>query len=931
MTPRSLVVALGCLLVPTLAHAIPRDSCPAGSVWSLSAGSCIKKKPAPKLSPQEKFDRANDDIEGRGKSPDPKRGVALLDEACSTGHTESCTLLGFLYTRGRVVVKDDKKAMDHFVKSCNLKDLQGCFYIGDLAYRTGKHPAARAAFQKACDMGGGVACTRGAELLEDGTGGPKDEPKALALYKRSMEILAPLCPATGSGDGPACFIVGFLHENAKATPKDPAKALAAYRTGCTAGSGNACMNLANGLDKGLGGKVDTTGANQAYDKACNDFDNSEACQKISERLGMAKQDLDRAFKMAKRACDLDPRYCGTAGEFSRLGFGMAAPDQVTATRYYKQSCENGELGWCQRFGERAHDGIGMTADYAASQAALDRACQSGYGESCEVAAKYVQDAGKDFPRAMVLANLGCQHKWPTSCWRSGILTASGNAGPASPEQAFTFFERGCALSSPASCDELGNSYREGKGTAKNPQKALAAYKRGCEGNDDALSSPSCKSLGTMEYFGEAGPKDVKAALVALSRACEYGEAGTCDYLISLNAEAGGKRDDVAKPMLASCKKQNEDACVAYGNMLAASETETDRRAAYESFQQSCERKHDAACLRQADLLQSGWGITKSVEKAEALYRPRCDAGSAQACFGVGQLLEVAGKQEEAQRLYLRSCEGEFASACSQLGYRFYVAQGARWDLASSVKYVTKACELGSMDGCSNAAYVYRHGTGAPIDHKKAFELYTKACSAMFTSPCDGLGHYLATGEGGAKVDKKRAEEVLRWGCNGGDDSSPEACLGLAELLESKQGSPAEIARLRTTAFTRATEKAKDNPSQQYLLGTFYASGMATVKDPVQALVWFTKACEGFDPLGCIAAGKALRATGKQEDAERARVYLERACAAGVDDGCTLGKAKGPNAVRGGQGCCGGEVAPGAHGGLALVIFALVMRRRRARR
>jgi len=99
----------------------------------------------------------------------------------------------------------------------------------------------------------------------------------------------------------------------------------------------------------------------------------------------------------------------------------------------------------------------------------------------------------------------------------------------------------------------------------------------------------------------------------------------------------------------------------------------------------------------------------------------------------------------------------------------------------------------------------------------------------------------------------------------------------------------------------------------------------------QSLAAFTRACDGFDPLGCIAAGKALRATKQPADAERARVYFERACAAGVDDGCTaIAKpAAGPAPIARAHGCgCSGEVAPGTHGGLALLVLALLRRRRR---
>src|SRR5258706_5447030 len=118
------LLVLTVLLVSSPAHAIPRGDCPAGTSWNIAAGACVKKKAAPRMSPQEKFDRASDDIEGRGKAPDAKRGLGLLEQACSTdNHAASCRLLGFLYVRGRApVAKDDNKAADYFAKACNLKD-----------------------------------------------------------------------------------------------------------------------------------------------------------------------------------------------------------------------------------------------------------------------------------------------------------------------------------------------------------------------------------------------------------------------------------------------------------------------------------------------------------------------------------------------------------------------------------------------------------------------------------------------------------------------------------------------------------------------------------------------------------------------------------------------------------------------------------------
>ena len=89
------------------------------------------------------------------------------------------------------------------------------------------------------------------------------------------------------------------------------------------------------------------------------------------------------------------------------------------------------------------------------------------------------------------------------------------------------------------------------------------------------------------------------------------------------------------------------------------------------------------------------------------------------------------------------------------------------------------------------------------------------------------------------------------------------------------------------------------------------------------------ACDGFDPQGCIAAGEALSAS----------AYYMRACAAGIDEGCSALKIPNPKAkldatnpakVQPRTHGCGGEVAPGGKAGLVLLVLALG-RRRRARR
>ncbi|MBA2544148.1 MAG: sel1 repeat family protein, partial [Deltaproteobacteria bacterium] len=906
---RSFVLVI-VLLSATRAEAIPRSSCPGGTEWNVAAGACMKKRAAPRLSAQDKFNKANDHIDGRGKDPDPKKGVALLEESCGKdNHAQSCTLLGFLYARGRAPVGvDAAKASQYYTKACTLKDIDGCILDADFAFRIGKYETARTSFDKACTAKSGFACARYADILDRGIGGPQDEKAALALFKKSMQQLTPLCPTTGWADGNACYMVGFMYENGKGTDADAAKALAAYRAGCSAGGGDACNSLGNSLTKGVGGDADVDGAKVAYERACTEFDQADACETLATQLTDTKTDLPRAKKIAERACELDPKVCGALGRLLAYVLPEAQRDEVAATKAYRKACESGGLGWCNAYAERAFKGKGMAKDLASATDGLERACMGAYADPCALIADYLADT--DGPRAMRLATRGCDvYKHGFSCYRVGWLAVQGKGGDKDPLKAFVAYGKACDYGSPAGCDVLGDAHFAGTGTEKDLKKAYEAWGRGCKGFNSKYDADACQSLAKAEYFGNGVPKNIKNALEAFAKACQGGAQGACTNLVVVYNETD-KATDVKDSLDKACKANNEDACLAVAELQYASEKETDRRAAYQAFTAACERKVAAACLRQAGLLMEGRGTTKDLPAAEKIFRVYCEAGDNNACWGLGRLLHDDPKQqEEAQRQLARACELEHSFACNAVGYRLYAGKGVAWNVIEAAKYYKKSCDQGAAIGCSNLAYSLMWGVGIKQDHKQAFELFDKACKPPEFNGCAPLGNYLMTGLGGIKVDKKRAETVLRSSCRP-DDAAPEGCRDLALLVEENKGSPAEAARLRTLALTRTEKLAADYPYYHYVWGSFYDQGIATVKDPQKALEHFAKSCDGYDPIGCLAAGKALKVSKKKEDQERMRFYFERACAAGLDEGCTA-KTQGPSPVPGGKGCCGGEVAPGA--------------------
>ena len=636
----------------------------------------------------------------------------------------------------------------------------------------------------------------------------------------------------------------------------------------------------------------------------------------------------RAKKVAERACELDPKTCGVLGRL--LGYVLPdnQRDEVGSTKYYRRACESGGLGWCNAYAERAYKGKGMAKDIASATDVLERSCMGAYADPCALIADYLSDT--DPARAMRLALRGCDtYNHGFSCYRVGWLAIQGKGVPAKdPLKAFVYYGKACDNGSPAGCDVLGDAYLNGTGTEKDLVKAHATWTRGCKGNGTRYDADSCQSLAKAEYFGHGVAKNLKNALEAFAKACQGGADGACNNLVIVYNESD-KSADIKKSLDEACKGGKTDACLASAELLFGSDKETDRRAAYLQFEEACGRKMTGACLRQAGMLAEGKGISKDTKKATQIFRQYCEAGDNNACWGLGRMLhDEPDQQEEAHRTIQRACELEHSYACNALGYRLYIGKGVAWNVIEAAKYYKKSCDMGADIGCSNLAYSLMWGIGIKTDHKQAFTLFEKSCHPPDFYGCAPLGRYLKTGLGGIPVDKKRAETVLRSACKD-DDANPEACHDLAALIEENKGSAAEAARLRTLAMSRAEKMSKDTPYYTFVVGFFYENGVATVKDPVKAVEYYAKSCDQFDAIGCHAAGRALVTSKKKEDHDRARVYFERACAAGIDDACTAAKSPiGPTPAMKGKGCCSGEVAPGAEAGAIILLFVLAGRRRR---
>lgn len=950
---RAVLVAAIAALVAVVdlapAEAVERP-CPEGQIWDLNRGACVKKKKARRRSPEEKYYAALEHLEGRARRPDPAKGVALLREACAARHGAACTQLGFVHLHGRGgVAVDGKQALVHYDQGCALGDLDGCVGAADV-HGSGvlgaiDHAAATQFLARACDGKSGRACHRLAQRHEQALGVAEDKARAQALYRDAMTLLEAEC---GKGVGASCDLVGLMYRDGSGVDADWKKAATLFEQGCTARAGDACYHLGGLVGAGMGVAKDPRRAYQLHEKACVDYDHGDACFEAGRMLAVDEVagDARGLERLAQRACELGPSTCHLLGFIRQHGKGVAA-DAAGAIGAYRTACDAGNGVACQWAGDLLLAGSGGAADPRGALTLWEKGCELGDGRSC-VHAGRLHWQGDDAAgiaqaqaRGYELFHQGCLRNDTFACEWGGVVLKDGTdgTGVAKPDTALLYFEHQCSLGGGAGCGFAGDLHRDGKlSTGVDVARAVELYDLGCGAVEP--TAHGCRQVAHYRREGTDVPKDLLAVARALTVACRV-EGETCMDADAALKEAGAGADDQAALRAAieeGCGRGLEVACASYallqrhgGHAVAKDLKDSARR-----LGASCERGYLHGCFLWAAVYEYGLGIAPDKEQAKAVYKRACDGGYHEGCFGLSNLLAGEGADADAMRVWYQSCEAGHASSCNSLGFYYYTAKGVRWDIAEATRLYEKGCELGDAVACSNVAEMYEYGITRERDAGKAYALYQKACEMGFQGACGRAAWYLERGEAGAAKDAAKAEALYEAGCN---IDMPDACQRLADLLEGNgKGTPSRIAQLRQRAFDSARQQAATNPFYKWMLGTFHRDGVATVKDAKAAAALFVEACAGYDPLGCLDAGRLYvdGAEGLAPDRELAAVQLDKACAANVAEACKLaqtartgGATPGTVQAKGsGCACNGGGGATGA-ALAALVLLALGRQRRRA--
>ena len=252
-----------------------------------------------------------------GERDQEARADELFRRACEGGSPGGCAELA-----GRMIEKKgwgsiDAGLLELVRKACDSGNASGCAMFAEVyGARYGgdpvKGPRAKAAWEKACDLGDATSCFNTGWHLEQELGARQDLRRALTFYERACDL----------GMAAGCVNAGFAHERGQGIQADAMRAVRAYRracegTPCEGGEPLGCANLGTLYHNGIGVARDHATAALLFERACAEG-NAEGCIRFADLVTAGEavpQNAQKARESLMRACSNGHRgACSWLGE-----------------------------------------------------------------------------------------------------------------------------------------------------------------------------------------------------------------------------------------------------------------------------------------------------------------------------------------------------------------------------------------------------------------------------------------------------------------------------------------------------------------------------------------------------------------------------------------------------------------------------------------
>ncbi|MCA9701145.1 MAG: sel1 repeat family protein, partial [Myxococcales bacterium] len=329
--------------------------------------------------------------------------VAECREQCELGNADSCYNFGFLHVMGKVDGSTNRPAAKlAFEKACEGGSLAGCSSLAWQLDWKAEPERVEGLLAKSCEGGRRTDCHSLGTALLRGTLGKTDEVRGEKLLADSCRDKNPV----------ACGDLATWYYETKKQAKRAADLLAGD---CEGGSSSSCAKLGAWLSRcedavppGMGDgksckKFPDTNANKAtlaFESACRGKF-YPACRTAGDRHGAGKgvsADAGKAHELYAIGCPYGSGSCEALGRTYEAGLGVAA-DLTKAYDAYSKGCDGVSKGDCFD-AARVAKALGNQTDYIAR---LEKGCSKNSRRSCDELTKVlVKDKKKDEAKAVYL-------------------------------------------------------------------------------------------------------------------------------------------------------------------------------------------------------------------------------------------------------------------------------------------------------------------------------------------------------------------------------------------------------------------------------------------------------------------------------------------------------------------------------------------------
>jgi TPR repeat protein len=285
------------------------------------------------------------------KTMQPVDDLAFYGRACDAGLATGCFRLAWLEVDGGAETRDEARGMELYQKACEMGSGMACAYFALHHLDDADGKAERfAMLERSCALHDPTGCTSLAFYYSTGKDGVvHDDARATRIY----------LDACDGGGAIGCYNVGLNYDNGRGVPVDLEVARVAYEEGCEGRSEMACENLGLLYQSGRGVAESQETAAKYFDLACRgtgfDTSDTEGCLNLglAYRKGRGvEEDAAEAARWFADVCDRVPdpkdpdsgsniaRACLEMGEQLAAGDGISA-DLSRAEKMYRRACDLG--------------------------------------------------------------------------------------------------------------------------------------------------------------------------------------------------------------------------------------------------------------------------------------------------------------------------------------------------------------------------------------------------------------------------------------------------------------------------------------------------------------------------------------------------------------------------------------------------------------